>query len=94
MFDLSTLSPDDVKRINAPAAGSPCGCEECKRKRSISRLKDDIAAETYDTDGRKLDAAMDRMIDSVEAKASPAQPTDAEMRANPDDQVEHYERFE
>jgi hypothetical protein len=51
MIDVTTLPPEQVKALQQPhATATPCGCNECRRERSLARVKADLDAGYYDQD--------------------------------------------
>jgi hypothetical protein len=85
MIDVTTLSPEHIKRLQTPAQGSPCGCNDCRRQRVLDRLKADVQSGAYRDDGPELDASLDKLQAAIDATKG---------AVDADDAVEHAERWD
>jgi hypothetical protein len=87
MIDELIKNPNHVQRLwnqARPAADRAYAARE--RDARLRQVKAQVDADTYDADGRKLDAATGPLLDDLNRRPAPA--------VDPDDAVEHYERFE
>jgi hypothetical protein len=85
IVNIDRLPPAEVKRLQTPAQGSPCGCNECRRQRVLDRLKADVQSGAYRDDGPELAASLDKLQAAIDAAKAPV---------DQDDAVEHVERWD
>jgi hypothetical protein len=82
IVNIDRLPPAEVKRLQTPAQGSPCGCNDCRRQRVLDRLKADVQSGAYRDDGPELDASLDKLQAAIDAAKAPE--TLAESMHKPD----------
>jgi hypothetical protein len=92
MIDVTTLPPEQIKRLQTPAQGSPCGCNECRRQRVLDRLKADVQSGAYRDDGPELDASLDKLQAAIDAAKAPE--TNVEHERAEWDRTNTADRFE
>jgi hypothetical protein len=84
MNDLIMNPADNLRRWH----GAACGCAKCAEARRadyLARIKAEVEDGRYPDDGPELDASLDKLQAAIDAVKAPV---------DPDDAVEHYERFE
>jgi hypothetical protein len=97
MIDVTTLPPEQIKRLQTPAQGSPCGCNECRRQRVLDRIKADVQSGAYRDDGPELDASLDKLqaaIDAVKLVDAGVKPDLAERERAAFDELNDGERWD